>query len=96
MKHREMDDLFYSEPKMQPYLMSNKFSVSQARMIYSLRVRMTDFQENFRGPKGPSPCPLCLVHLDSQAMALQCPKLRKHIKVTGNFEKFLMIIFKWI
>ena len=87
IKHTKMDNLFYSELRMQPYLKSNLFTAEQAKMIYSFRTRMSNFKENYRGSQGHSPCPLCLVHLDSQAAAFQCPKLKQEINVKGNLDK---------
>ena len=87
IKHTKMDNLFYSELRMQPYLKSNLFTAEQAKMIYSFRTRMSNFKENYRGSQGHSPCPLCLVHLDSQAAAFQCPKLKQEIEVKGNLDK---------
>ena len=87
IKHTKMDNLFYSELRMQPYLKSNLFTAEQAKMIYSFRTRMSNFKENYRGSQGHSPCPLCFVHLDSQAMAFQCPTLKQEIKEKGNLDK---------
>ena len=86
MSHSKMDDLFYTQLKMQEYFKSNKFTVTQARTIYSFRTRMANFQENFQGVKGHTPCPLCLIHFDSQAMAFQCPKVRSAVMVNGKLE----------
>ena len=50
--HSKMDELFYSELKMQTYLKCNLFTTTQTRTIYSFRIRMSKYQENFQGIKG--------------------------------------------
>ena len=84
--HSKMDDVFYTSLKIQKYLKSNKFTPTQARLIYSFRTRMADFQENFQGSQGHTPCPLCLVHSDSQALAFQCPKLKSEVELRGKYD----------
>jgi hypothetical protein len=86
MDHSKMDNIFYGELKMQTYLKSNQFTTTQAKLIYSFRIRMANFQENFQGNKGHTPCPLCYFHLDSQSMAFQCVKLKEVIKINGKLE----------
>ena len=83
-KHSKMANLWYSDLQMENYLKSNKFTVKQSQTIFSFRTRMANFQENFRNDKGHLPCPLCLIHLDSQSMAFQCPKVKVEVKVEGK------------
>ena len=40
---------------------------------------MERFGENFRGGQNMVVCPLCMLHLDSQDLSLQCPEVRKDI-----------------
>ena len=47
---------------------------------------MAIFHENFRGEKGHLLCSLCYTHLDSQAMAFNCPKLKAEIDIRGKYE----------
>ena len=47
---------------------------------------MAKFQENFRGSSGHIPCPLCHMHMDTQSMSFQCPKVKSEIKVKGQYE----------
>ena len=72
--------------KMQTYLKSSKFSAVESQLIYSFRTRMANFQENFPGNSGHNPCPLCLVHLDSQALCLQCPMVKSEIDIKGKMD----------
>ena len=86
LNHSKMEDIFYSELKMQNYLNSKKFTATQAKTIYSFRTRMANFKENFRGIQGHSPCPLCLFHMDTQSMAFQCPQLISEGLINGNLQ----------
>ena len=84
--HSKMKDLFYSEIKIQDYLKGNQFTTTQAKLIYSFRTRMANFRENFKGGEEQTTCPLCQTHLDSQVMALKCPKLTTEVKINGKYE----------
>ena len=79
-----MQNLFYIESKIQDYLKSNKFSTSEAKMVFSWRTRMANFNENYRGSNGHTPCPLCHFHLDSQVMAFQCQELTANVNISGK------------
>ena len=46
---------------------------------------MANYSENFRGYSGHTPCPLCLSHLDSQAMCMTCPTIKENISVRGKY-----------
>ena len=83
-KYSKMENLFYTELKMQDYLKSNKFSTSEAKMVFSWRTRMANFNENYRGSNGHTPCPLCHFHLDSQVMAFQCQELTANVNISGK------------
>ena len=86
MKHSKLDDLFYSKLEMQKYLKSNQFSTAQARSVFSFRTRMSNFKENFQGNNGHNPCPLCYLHLDSQALVFQCPIIKQEFPTNCRFE----------
>ena len=86
-KHSKMANLWYSDLKMENYLNSNKFTVKQSQTIFSFRTRMANFQENFRNGNGHLPCPLCLIHMDSQSMAFQCPKVKIEVNIEGKYEE---------
>jgi hypothetical protein len=55
--------------------------------VFSYRVRTAKYSDNYRGTGGLSPCPLCLLHLDCQPMAFQCPVILENISVTGSYSK---------
>ena len=85
-KHSKMENLNYSELKLQSYLKSDESSIQQKKMLFKHRVRMEQYGENYRGGKDRVPCPLCNLHLDNQEMAFQCSEVRKHIQVEGSLE----------
>ena len=81
-----MENLHYTELKIQTYLKSEETSTQQKKILFKYRVRMEHFGENYRGGKGPAPCPLCKMPLDNQEMAFQCPEFRKSVKVEGSLD----------
>ena len=83
-RHSKMENLYYSELKLQTYLKTDETSIEQKKMLFRNRVRMEQFGENYRGGKDQVLCPLCNLHLDNQEMAFQCPEVRKSIKVEGS------------
>ena len=86
LEHSKMDKLWYSSLGMQDYLKSNEFTTTEIRTIFSFRTRMADFGENFKNGRTYVPCPLCHVHLDSQAMSFQCPKVLEGVTINGSYE----------
>ena len=85
--HSKLDGLFYSDLAMQEYLKLNTISSFEAKTVFSYRVRAANYSDNYRGPAGLSPCPLCHLHLDCQPLAFQCPEVKQTISVTENYSK---------
>ena len=83
--HSKLDNLFYSCLSTQEYLTNSDLTVQQAQLIFKYRVRMANYSENFRGYSGHTPCPLCLAHLDSQAMCMTCPTIRENVTIEGSY-----------
>ena len=81
-----MDNLNYSEIKMQSYLTSDKINPAQKRTIFKFRTRMERFGEKFRAGTTPAICPLCKLHYDNQELSLMCPEIRNEIQVKGNMK----------
>ena len=53
---------------------------------------MAKYSENFRGAQGPSICPLCSAHLDSQKMTFEnCQVVKKNVTIYGSYSD----IFKY-
>ena len=48
-KHTKMDDLIYTELKIQDYLVSESISLDEKRSIFHYGTRMARFAENYRG-----------------------------------------------
>jgi hypothetical protein len=85
--HTKLDNLYYTGLSTQEYLTNNDLTVKQAQLIFKYRVRMASYSENFRGSSGHTPCPLCLAHLDSQAMCMTCPAIRENVKLEGRYSQ---------
>ena len=81
-----MDNLNYSEIKMQSYLTSDKINPAQKRTIFKFRTRMERFGEIFRAGTTLAICPLCKLHYDNQELSLMCPEIRNEIQVKGNMK----------
>ena len=85
--HSKMEKLIYKELKIQNYLLSDEIEYKQKQTIFRFRTRMERFGENYRAGKNRAICPLCHLHYDSQELSLQCPEIRKEMKVVGNIEE---------
>ena len=83
----KMKYLFYSEFKMQDYLLLKDMNTSQAKAMFKFRVRMAPFGENFRGGQTTVICPLCKGHPDSQSESFGCPAIKKVIDVKGEYNQ---------
>ena len=46
-KHTKLDDLFYKELKLQEYFQREEIKQTEAQTIFSYRVRMSNFNENY-------------------------------------------------
>ena len=84
--HSKMENLWYSELKIQKYLSTNKFTPEDARTLFSFRTRMANFGENFRNGSEHVLCPLCHMHYDTQSMAFQCPVVNANVKMEGQYD----------
>ena len=85
--HSKLDNLFYSGLSTQEYLTNSDLTAKQAQLIFKYRVRMASYSEDFRGYSGHTPCPLCLAHLDSQAMCMTCPVIRENVTIEGTYSQ---------
>ena len=93
-KHSKMNNLNYSDLKMQNYFVKGDLNTSQKKTIFKLRTRMENFGENYRCGKAHVICPLCGLHWDSQDLCLQCPKIRQELKTNGNISEIYKNEFK--
>ena len=85
-KHSKMKDLWYAELGLQNYLKLEQITAFEAKTLFSYRTRSAKFSDNFRGSSGLSPCPLCLMHLDCQSLAFQCPVIRENVQIKEKYE----------
>ena len=46
---------------------------------------MADYNENYRGQRGPQPFPICGLPIDSQSMCLECPTIKDNVKIEGTY-----------
>jgi hypothetical protein len=76
-----MDNLYYSELKLQSYFKIPGIQTREVLNIFKWRVRMAPLGENYRGNNGNIVCPLCHTHLDNQNTIFQCEILRKETDI---------------
>ena len=79
-KHKKMENLHYTELKLQGYLKNCNISVAEACNLYKYRTRVAKFKENMKGSYSCTTCPLCLVQPDSQAHSVQCPEVKDKLR----------------
>ena len=84
-KHTKMDDLVYTELKMQKYLKSEEIPVNQAKNLFRFRTRSAHFKANYGERYESKGCPLCFVHIDTQVHATQCQIANKKIEMIGKY-----------
>ena len=82
--YKKLENVKYSELKMQSYLSNELLSLEEKRTIFKFRSRMADFGDNFKAGRTFTICPLCKLHFDSQLLCLQCPAIKKVLGVDAN------------
>ena len=87
-EHTKLDNLIYSDLKLQPYLKSDHIPVHEAKNLFRYRVKVANFRENFKDMyrNTTTVCPFCTIHLDTQSHALQCVQMKLKMKMEGNYE----------
>ena len=75
----------YSELRLQNYLKSDDIPVYEAKNLFRHRVKVADFKENFGQKYEDKVCPLCGIHMDTQAHAVQCVKVKESVQVQGKY-----------
>ena len=86
-KHSKMDDLCYTELKLQKYLKSDRIPVREAKNLYRYRVKVANFKANFGERYQSKGCPFCFVHLDTQPHAMQCVNVKDLVNTEGEYRK---------
>ena len=84
-KHSKMNNLMYTEVKMQNYLKSDDISVQEAQNLFRFRVGVAQFKANFGERYNNKACPLCSVHLDTQAHSVQCEGVKEKVNIEGKY-----------
>ena len=85
MPHSKMDNLHYTELKLQSFLELKELSVEESKTILLWRLRMAKFGANY-GEKYKL-CPLCKKHEDNQEKCFnQCEEVRKTLTIKCNYE----------
>ena len=84
-EHSKMDNLLFTELKIQEYLVAENISVEQKRNILRFRTRMATFSENYRGQEPQKPCQICGLHVDSQEHSVSCVKTMQNVNKNGKY-----------
>ena len=81
-KHSKVDNLNYSELKLQNYLKD-----PESKNLYRYRTRSARYKENMKSSYTATSlaCPLCQVQPDSQPHSLQCTEVKTKTKVEGRY-----------
>ena len=89
---------------MQDYLVTEKLSLSEKRLLFSLRTRMLDVKNNFKSKFGENlNCSLCKNHLEDQENLLNCSEIVSDIDTSqilysdifGTTEKQVKAVKVW-
>ena len=86
MTHSKMKKLEYNKFTIQGYLNRKDIKLDHQRTIFKYRTRMEVYGENYREGRGPVDCILCGLHLDSQELIYQCPKIKTEINPVGSID----------
>ena len=84
-KHTKLDNLVYSELRLQKYMKSDDIPVYEAKILFRYRVKVADFKEKFGNKYENKVCPLCGIHMDTQTHAVHCVKVKESVPVEGNY-----------
>ena len=76
--HSKLDDLKYTELKIQPYLSTNALFKDDAQLLFKLRTRMADFKANFKNGNIDLTCFSCPSE-DRQDHILTCDLITSNI-----------------
>ena len=84
--HSKMKDTHYERIETQQYFLDPNIDTQIKRHIYSFRVRMADFGENFRGNRAQVLCPLGCASKDTQQHAYeQCEPIHSKVNIEGKY-----------
>ena len=83
--HTKMENLHYTEIKLQNYLKNSEITVEEARNLFKYRTRVAHFKENMKSSYASTVCPLCMVQPDTQTHSMQCPEVKLKTKIEGHY-----------
>ena len=90
-KHSKMENLEYTELKLQNYLSNDLISVQEAKNLFKFRTRVAKFQANMKNNPGLSiTCPFCQVQPDTQNHSVLCHVVKSKIDVRGNYRDIFL------
>ena len=82
MTYSKGNELVYGELKMRSYLKNQNINTKNKKLIFTLRSRMYDVKQNYKGTNlFDMTCPCCFTEQDTQLHLIFCTKL------TGNVTK---------
>lgn len=74
--HKKMENLHYTELKLQNYLKDSKIPVAEAKNLFRFRTRVAKFKA----------CPLCFVQPDTQQHSVECVVVKTNIQIEGEYK----------
>ena len=86
-KHSKLKQLHYRSLKLQNYLKLDYLTVNEMRTIFSFRVRMCNFNGNYRSKDDCRACPICSMHPDKQELLAECSEIKKKFENASDIIK---------
>ena len=86
---RKLNDLEYYELEVEKYLVDEKLSYEEKKILFQFRTRMSKFGRNFKSGRELIICPLCNIHFDDQSLCLKCPVVRKKLGCNINIDDLM-------
>ena len=86
-KHSKLKQLHYRSLKLQNYLQLEYLTVHEMRTIFSFRVRMYNFNGNYRSKDDCRACPICSMHPDKQELLAECSEIKKKFENASDIIK---------
>ena len=82
-RHSKLENIFYSNLKLQNYL--NELNKREGQTMFSYRTRMSNYGQNYSGNGRPNICPLCHSHIDSQKWSYQCSRIKENVTIENSY-----------
>ena len=81
-----MDNLRYTDLKLQQYLKDEKIPVAEAKNLFRFRTRAAKFKENMKNSYSSMTCPLCQIQPDTQLHSVQCTVVKTKVNIKGEYK----------